>query len=89
MQRSLHLYRKAKSVGISHHLEYITQKSQDRSVWCLTPAHLTKEVSLNDVLLTGPDLNNTLLGVLMRFRKEPVAITVETAYSDHVGPESI
>ncbi|KAM6893967.1 protein NLRC3-like [Xenentodon cancila] len=34
-------------------------------------------VSLNDVLLSGPDLNNTLLGVLLRFRKEPVAITAD------------
>lgn len=33
--------------------------------------------SLNDVLLSGPDLNNTLLGVLLRFRKEPVALTVD------------
>ena len=33
--------------------------------------------SLNDVLLSGPDLNNTLLGVLLRFRKEPVAITAD------------
>ncbi len=32
-------------------------------------------VSLNDVLLTGPNLNNSLLGVLMRFRKDQVAIT--------------
>nr|XP_054604550.1 uncharacterized protein LOC129165413 [Nothobranchius furzeri] len=32
-------------------------------------------VSLNDVLLSGPDLNNTLLGVLLCFRKEPVAVT--------------
>ena len=31
------------AVGISHHLEYITQRSQDRSVWCSTPVHLTKE----------------------------------------------
>ncbi|KAI4897878.1 hypothetical protein NFI96_008660 [Prochilodus magdalenae] len=34
-------------------------------------------VSLNDVLLSGPDLNNTLLGVLLRFGKEPVAITAD------------
>lgn len=34
-------------------------------------------VSLNDVLLCGPDLNNTLIGVLIRFRKEPVAVTAD------------
>lgn len=33
--------------------------------------------SLNNVLLSGPDLNNTLLGILLRFRKEPVAITAD------------
>lgn len=33
--------------------------------------------SLNDVLLSGPDLNNTLLGVLLQFRREPVAITAD------------
>ncbi|KAK0135218.1 hypothetical protein N1851_028960 [Merluccius polli] len=42
-----------------------------------------KGVSLNDVLLTGPDLNNTLLGVLMRFRKEPVAITTDIQHMFH------
>ncbi|RXN14933.1 hypothetical protein ROHU_008863 [Labeo rohita] len=34
-------------------------------------------ISLNDVLLTGPDLNNTLLGVLIRFRKEAIAFTAD------------
>ncbi|XP_034052316.1 uncharacterized protein LOC117532859 [Gymnodraco acuticeps] len=34
-------------------------------------------VSLNDVLLTGPNLNNSLLGVLMQFREEQVAVTTD------------
>lgn len=34
-------------------------------------------ISLNDVLLSGPDLNNTLLGVLVRFRRERIAITTD------------
>lgn len=34
-------------------------------------------MSLNKVLLSGPDLNNTLLGVLMRFRKESIALTAD------------
>ncbi|KAI4899545.1 hypothetical protein NFI96_016157, partial [Prochilodus magdalenae] len=32
-------------------------------------------ICLNYALNSGPDLNNTLLGVLLRFRKEPVAVT--------------
>ncbi|KAL5020965.1 hypothetical protein ScPMuIL_000120, partial [Solemya velum] len=34
-------------------------------------------ISLNDVLLSGPDLTNSLVGVLMRFRKECVGITAD------------
>ncbi len=42
-----------------------------------------KSVSLNQVLLSGPDLNNSLLGVLMRFRKEPVAFMVDIQQMFH------
>ena len=34
-------------------------------------------VSLNKVLLTGPDLINSLIGILMRFRRDKVAITAD------------
>lgn len=34
-------------------------------------------ISLNNVLLKGPDLNNDLLGVLIRFRKEKIAVTAD------------
>lgn len=34
-------------------------------------------MSLNTVLLSGPNLNNSLLGVLVRFRKHPVAVTAD------------
>ncbi|XP_073435740.1 uncharacterized protein [Dendrobates tinctorius] len=39
-------------------------------------------VCLN-VLLTGPDLNNTLLGVLIRFRKEAVAVVADIQQMFH------
>ncbi|KAL0168120.1 hypothetical protein M9458_036342, partial [Cirrhinus mrigala] len=34
-------------------------------------------ISLNSVLLKGPDLNNNLLGILIRFRKEKIAVTAD------------
>ena len=40
-------------------------------------------VSLNGVLLSGPDLTNSLLGVLLRFRREPVAITADIEQMFH------
>lgn len=40
-------------------------------------------MSLNDVLLRGPDFNNSLLGVLMRFRTEPVAVMTDIQQMFH------
>ncbi|GBP51953.1 hypothetical protein EVAR_80048_1 [Eumeta japonica] len=37
----------------------------------------TKGVSLNDHLLTGPDLLQSLPGVIMRFRQHPVAVSAD------------
>ncbi|XP_067332746.1 uncharacterized protein [Channa argus] len=47
-------------------------------------------VSLNDHLLTGPELTNTLVGVLCRFRVGPVAIMCDIEcmfHQFHVRPE--
>ncbi len=40
-------------------------------------------VSLNDVLLTGPNVNNSLLGVLLRFRRERVAVMADIQQMFH------
>ncbi|XP_006815918.1 uncharacterized protein LOC102804515, partial [Saccoglossus kowalevskii] len=42
-----------------------------------------QSTSLNDQLLQGPDLNNTLVGVLLQFRKEPVAIVADIKQMFH------
>ena len=40
-------------------------------------------ISLNDKLLQGPDLTNTLIGVLTRFREEPVAFMCDVQAMFH------
>ncbi|KAM9302159.1 protein-glucosylgalactosylhydroxylysine glucosidase [Gastrophryne carolinensis] len=52
---------------------YHPHKPDQRVVFDSSAQH--EGASLNDVLLSGPDLSNTLLGVLLCFRKEPIAFT--------------
>lgn len=40
-------------------------------------------VSLKDMLLQGPDLNNNLTGVLMRFPEEPVVVVANIESMSH------
>ncbi len=55
---------------------YHPQKTDQISVVFDSSAEF-EGMSLNKVLLSGPDLNNTLLCVLMRFRKETIAVTAD------------
>ncbi|XP_060757456.1 uncharacterized protein LOC132868527 [Neoarius graeffei] len=55
--------------------------SQIRVVFDSSAQH--KGLSLNQVLLTGPDLNNSLVGVLLRFRKERIAFSVDIQQMFH------
>ena len=43
----------------------------------------TENVSLNKLLLSGPDLNNGLLGVLINFRQDPVAFMADIEQMFH------
>ncbi|MES9882784.1 MAG: hypothetical protein ABW185_18100 [Sedimenticola sp.] len=55
--------------------------NQIRAVFDSSAKH--NGISLNDVLLTGPDMTNSLLGVLLRFRKESVAATTDVQQMFH------
>lgn len=50
----------------------------------------TRGTSLNDQLLTGPDLLQSLPGVIMRFRQYPIAVTADISemfMQIHIRPE--
>lgn len=53
--------------------------SQKKGQICVIFASSAKQegTTHNDVLLSGPDMNNTVLGVLIHFYKEPIAITAD------------
>ncbi|KAK6169143.1 hypothetical protein SNE40_020252 [Patella caerulea] len=57
---------------IPHHSIFNEKKNKIRVVFDCNTKYCG--VSLNDTLLKGPDLTNKLLGVLLRFRLESVAI---------------
>ena len=46
-------------------------------------------VSINKELLPGPDLTNQIVGVLLRFREEPIAVTgkIEAMFHQVKVPE--
>lgn len=58
---------------IPHHGVYHPQKPGKIGVIFDCSARF-QDTSLNDHLLTGPELTNNLVGVLCRFRRGPVAI---------------
>ncbi|KAK7925240.1 hypothetical protein WMY93_007550 [Mugilogobius chulae] len=61
---------------IPHHGVYHPQKpGKIRVVFDCSAKY--EGVSLNDHLLTGPELTNSLVGVLCRFRKGPLAVTCD------------
>ena len=60
---------------IPHHGVYHPKKKKLRVVFDCTASF--QDRSLNSELLQGPDMTNTLVGVLLRFREEPVALMAD------------
>ncbi|XP_034151514.1 uncharacterized protein LOC117595338 [Esox lucius] len=60
---------------IPHHGVYHPRKGALRVVFDC--GAVFKGTSLNEQLLQGPDLTNSLIGVLIRFRQEPVALMAD------------
>ena len=60
---------------IPHHGIYHAKKQKIRVVFDCSAKY--EGISLNDMLLPGPDLTNSLVGVLMRFRQDHVAFMAD------------
>jgi transposase InsO family protein len=71
-----------------HHGVYHKQKNKLRVVFDCSLQY--GGTSLNDNLLQGPDMTNSLIGVLLRFRQDKVALTADIEkmfYQVRVPPE--
>ena len=66
---------------IPHHGVYHPKKNKIRVVFDCSARF--KGTSLNDHLLSGPDLTNNLTGVLCRFRRYPYAVTCDVEKMFH------
>ncbi|XP_043214441.1 uncharacterized protein LOC122377914 [Amphibalanus amphitrite] len=73
---------------IPHHGVYHPTKNKLRVVFDCSASY--NGVSLNDVLMQGPNLTNSLVDVLVRFRQETVAFTgdIESMFLQVMVPES-
>ncbi|KAK3731976.1 hypothetical protein QZH41_003363 [Actinostola sp. cb2023] len=61
---------------LPHHAVFHPQK-KDKVRVVFDAAALYNGVSLNNQLNQGPDLSNSLLGILLRFREEPIALVAD------------
>ncbi|KAK3739659.1 hypothetical protein QZH41_014205, partial [Actinostola sp. cb2023] len=61
---------------LPHHAVFNPQK-KDKIRVVFDAAALYNGVSLNNQLSQGPDLSNSLLGILLRFREEPIALVAD------------
>ena len=67
---------------LSHHCVFHKQKKKLRVVFDCSMK--TAGVSLNDLLWKGPDLTNNLVGVLLRFRLNQIAVSADIEKMYHM-----
>ena len=76
---------------VPHHGIYQPRKlNKIRVVFDASAKYMYNNISLNDALLQGPDLTNSLVGVLSRFREFPIAFMgdIESMFFQVKVPEN-